>query len=58
MTTAELAPTGTAAPGPLDPALVARLAALVTAAPGRTGTPPRARRARAHGAARGGRLAT
>jgi succinate-semialdehyde dehydrogenase / glutarate-semialdehyde dehydrogenase len=34
MTTAELTPTGTA-PGPLDPALVTRLAALVTAAPGR-----------------------
>jgi len=35
MTTAELAPTGTAAPGPLAHDLVTRLAALVTAAPGR-----------------------
>ncbi|MGY1751655.1 succinic semialdehyde dehydrogenase [Blastococcus sp. SYSU D01042] len=35
MTTAELTPTGTATSGPLDPALVGRLAALVTAAPGR-----------------------
>lgn len=34
MTTAELTPTDTA-PGPLDPGLVSRLAALVTAAPGR-----------------------
>ncbi|WP_040337254.1 succinic semialdehyde dehydrogenase [Candidatus Blastococcus massiliensis] len=35
MSTAELAPTGTTTPGPLDPALAGRLAALVTAAPGR-----------------------
>lgn len=35
MSTTELAPSGTATPGPLDPALVSRLAALVTAAPGR-----------------------